>query len=411
MNNGENKNNFLEKVKNVSGKCFKGLKKGTKETCIIGHNLCKKEGTRSFLSSLICILIGLIFAFIVMLVVNPGASFEGLWTLISTGFNSPQNFSRVLYRATPMIFSGMAIAFAFKLNLFNIGITGQVTIGAFTSLIAGLGGANWFACLLVGMVVGAVAGFIPGFLKAKFGVNEVLSGIMLNWVIYYIIGLIGSLAVPREFKDKMSPSQLMVMPETGRMPTLGIPNMEQVTWGLVIAIVVVIIITLILNYTNFGFELKMTGRNKDASQYAGVNQSRSIILALTISGALAGICGYMLYADPTPSRFQWDSNANTLLNDGFNGISVSLIAQNSPIGCIFSSMVITAIDSAQAALKTVSDSYNIHYTELIKSVVIYLAALSSFIGMLLKRLNEKVDTFPYFKREKKITTVKEGGNK
>ena len=155
----------------------------------------------------------------------------------------------------------------------------------------------------------------------------------------------------------------------------------------------------------------MTGRNKDASQYAGVNQSRSIILALTISGALAGICGYMLYADPTPSRFQWDSNANTLLNDGFNGISVSLIAQNSPIGCIFSSMVITAIDSAQAALKTVSDSYNIHYTELIKSVVIYLAALSSFIGMLLKRLNEKVDTFPYFQREKNITTVKEGGDK
>ena len=99
---------------------------------------------------------------------------------------------------------------------------------------------------------------------------------------------------------------------------------------------------------------------------------RAIILALLISGALAGICGYMLYSDPiAPSKFLWDSGSNTLLNDGFNGISVSLIAQNSPIGCIFSSLLLTILDAAQNNIKAVSNSaYNNHYTELIKNIVI-----------------------------------------
>ena len=366
------------------------------------HRANKKEGFRSIIASLISIIIGLVAGFIIMLCIQPQYSLNGLWTLVSTGLSDASLFGRALYRATPMIFSGVAIAFSFKLGLFNIGITGQVTIGAFCSLLAGLSGVNWFLCMLIGAIVGAIAGFIPGWLKAKFNVNEVLSGIMLNWVIYYMIGIFGNTAVPSSFKDKTTPSELMMMPASGQMPSLGIPQMEGVSVGLIIAIVFVIGIFVVLNFTTFGFELQMTGRNKSASKYAGVNQTKSIILSLTISGALAGICGYMLYADPgSPTKFMWSSDSNTLLNDGFNGISVSLIAQNSPIGCIFSSIFLTLIDASKNSLRTISDGfYNIHYTELIKSVIIYVAALSSFFNLMLINRNNNNELKDYFRRYK-----------
>ncbi len=376
------------------------------------HRANKKEGFRSIIAALISIIIGLVAGFIIMLCIQPQYSLNGLWTLVSTGLSDASLFGRALYRATPMIFSGVAIAFSFKLGLFNIGITGQVTIGAFCSLLAGLSGVNWFLCMLIGAIVGAIAGFIPGWLKAKFNVNEVLSGIMLNWVIYYMIGIFGNTAVPSSFKDKTTPSELMMMPASGQMPSLGIPQMEGVSVGLIIAIVFVIGIFAVLNFTTFGFELQMTGRNKSASKYAGVNQTKSIILSLTISGALAGICGYMLYADPgSPTKFMWSSDSNTLLTDGFNGISVSLIAQNSPIGCIFSSIFLTLIDASKNSLRTISDGfYNIHYTELIKSVIIYVAALSSFFNLMLINWNNNNELKDYFRRYKTKKELKKEAN-
>ena len=376
------------------------------------HRANKKEGFRSIIAALISIIIGLVAGFIIMLCIQPQYSLNGLWTLVSTGLSDASLFGRALYRATPMIFSGVAIAFSFKLGLFNIGITGQVTIGAFCSLLAGLSGVNWFLCMIIGAVVGAIAGFIPGWLKAKFNVNEVLSGIMLNWVIYYMIGIFGNTAVPSSFKDKTTPSELMMMPASGQMPSLGIPQMEGVSVGLIIAIVFVIGIFVVLNFTTFGFELQMTGRNKSASKYAGVNQTKSIILSLTISGALAGICGYMLYADPgSPTKFMRSSDSNTLLNDGFNGISVSLIAQNSPIGCIFSSIFLTLIDASKNSLRTISDGfYNIHYTELIKSVIIYVAALSSFFNLMLINRNNNNELKDYFRRYKAKKELKKEAN-
>lgn len=376
------------------------------------HRANKKEGFRSIIAALISIIIGLVAGFIIMLCIQPQYSLNGLWTLVSTGLSDASLFGRALYRATPMIFSGVAIAFSFKLGLFNIGITGQVTIGAFCSLLAGLSGVNWFLCMLIGAIVGAIAGFIPGWLKAKFNVNEVLSGIMLNWVIYYMIGIFGNTAVPSSFKDKTTHSELMMMPASGQMPSLGIPQMEGVSVGLIIAIVFVIGIFAVLNFTTFGFELQMTGRNKSASKYAGVNQTKSIILSLTISGALAGICGYMLYADPgSPTKFMWSSDSNTLLTDGFNGISVSLIAQNSPIGCIFSSIFLTLIDASKNSLRTISDGfYNIHYTELIKSVIIYVAALSSFFNLMLINWNNNNELKDYFRRYKTKKELKKEAN-
>ena len=386
------------------------LKNGFRSCAIFFHNCNKKSGFRSFLAALISIIIGLFCGFLLMLCVAPQYSGAGLWTLISAGLSNTDLFELAIYRAIPMMLSGLAIAFAFKLNLFNIGITGQVTIGAFTSIMAGISGANWFVCMIVGALSGAVAGFIPGFLKAKFNVNEVLSGIMLNWIIYYFVGLMGSTFVPNSFKDGTTPTELIQLPVDARMPSLGIPGLETIHVGIIFVIIIIAIVFIVLNHTTFGFELKMAGRNKDAAIYSGANQTKSIILSLTISGALAGLCGYMLYADPiAPSKFTWSSSGNTLLSDGFNGISVSLIAQNSPIGCFFSSILLTLLDAAQNDIKVVSNSvYNNHYTELIKNIVIYVAAFSSFFIALLTKINEKNENLSYFHREDKKLVKKEG---
>ncbi len=353
------------------------------------HFLNGKKAYGSLVSSILCIVVGLLAGLVVLLCLDPAAGFQGLAKLLTAGFSDGTTFGRVLYKATPMMLSGLAIAFSFKLGLFNIGITGQVTIGAFSSVIVGILGANWFVCLLVGMIAGALAGFIPGFLKAKFNVNEVLSGIMLNWIIYYVIGLIGSF-LPSSFKHTQTPTELINLPQAARLPSLNIDSLPGVDIGLIIAIAILIIFEIILVKTKFGFELKLSGSNKFAAQYAGMNQTKNIILALTISGALAGICGYIIYANPLSSlRFYWSSGNQALLSDGFTGISVSLIAQNSPIGCILSSILLTMIDAAQTPLKNVSSTYNVHYTELIKAIIIYFASFSSFFGMLLRHIYEK----------------------
>lgn len=350
------------------------------------HRLNGKKWYGSLASGVLCILLGLLAGFILMLCVDAPAAGKGLGILVSYAITS--NPARVFYIATPMMLSGLSIAFSFKLGLFNIGITGQVTAGAFFSVVLGILGANWFVCLLVGMIAGGLVGFISGILKAKFNVNEVLSGIMLNWIVYYVIGLIGALGLSDSFKDKNTPAELINMPVNGRMPSMGLDNGLSI--GLVIALVIVIVFEILLVKTRFGFELKLTGSNKFAAQYAGMNQTKNIILALTISGALAGICGYMLYSNPlSPTRFRWDSSANSLIADGFTGISVSLIGQNSPIGCVLASVLLSMIDGAQSQMKNASALFNVHYTELIKSIIIYVASFSAFFAMVLRYLYEK----------------------
>ena len=367
--------------------------------CSFFHFCNSKEGFRTAISGIICIIIGILFGFILMLCFSAQYAGSGLWILLSKGLSDRSLFASSLSSATPMIISGLSIAFAYKLKLFNIGITGQVTFGAFLSVLAGIGGCNWFVCLIIGALGGAAIGFITGYLKAKFNVNEVLSGIMLNWVIYYIIGIIGSLWIPRSFKHSIDLVCLKTMPIAARMPSMGLDDiLPNVSVGLIIAIILVIVIFILLNKTNYGFELKMTGLNRDAAKYIGVNQTKAIISTLVISGALAGICGYMLYSTPIqPLKFTWNSGANQLIGDGFTGISVALIAQTSPIGCIFSSLFLTLIDSSAQSLKVISNGvYNIHYVSVIKSSIIYLASLSAFIKVYLSKWYDHNNKIPFF---------------
>ena len=354
------------------------------------HKLTGIKSFKSIVSSFACIGVGLLLGYILMLCLDVNHAGAGIGTLLTYGFSSKANFSRVLYQATPMMLTGLAIAFSFQLGLFNIGVTGQLTAGAFVSIIMAISGCNWFLCLLTAGIVGAIVGFIPGILKAKFNVNEVLSGIMLNWIVYYIIGIIGQTSLSSKFKDKTVPSNLVTVPEGSRIPEVNWFGFKGVTVAIFIAIAILILFQVILHYTKFGFELKLSGSNKDAAKYAGINQTKNIILSMVFAGFFAGLAGFIIYATGSNIKnFRWDAGNNTLISDGFNGISVSLIAQNSPIGCFFAAIFLALIDVAQTPLKGISDAYNIHYTELIKSIIIYAASISSFIIMILEKFHSR----------------------
>ena len=251
-----------------------------------------------------------------------------------------------------------------------------------------------------------LAGMIIGILKAKFNVNEVLSGIMLNWILYYVIGMLGKTVFNnKSFIDKLEPSYFRVLSGNALLPDMGLSSiLPGMNIGIIIAIVIIIILQVVLNYTVFGFELKMSGLNRDAAKYCGVNQTKSIILALCIAGACAGIGGYIIYANPKyPLKFIYSSDSNSLLGTGFDGISVSLIAQNSPIGCIISAIFLNYIEAASPSLKSASATYNLHYTELINAIIIYTASFSSFMGLLLRKGNRKI--LENFSRDKDLTEM------
>lgn len=347
--------------------------------------------TKAIASSVICVLIGLLAGFIVMLIRDPENCFRGLSVLITSGFSKKSSISHVLMNMTPMMLAGLSISFAFKLGLFNIGITGQLTMGAFLAFIVSFNGGNWLACMLVALLGGAAVGAISGILKAKFNVNEVLSGIMLNWIVYYLTSLIGQ-QLPENCIDYYNKAQLAKMGMQGRMPSLfgESSTFYGVTWGLIIAIVICLIFFFILKFTKFGFEMKLCGSNKYAAKYAGINQDQKIVLSLLLSGAIAGICGYLVFSNPSsPKAFTYNSLDGVMIADGFNGISVALIGQTDPIGCIFSAFFINYITEAQTRIVNVSILYSKYYMELIRAVIVYVASLSALFITLIRRSNIK----------------------
>lgn len=346
---------------------------------------------KAIASSIICVLIGLLAGFIVMLIRDPENCFRGLYVLISSGFSRTSSIANILMNMTPMMLAGLSISFAFKLGLFNIGITGQLTMGVFLAFIVSFNGGNWLACMLVALTGGAFIGAISGFLKAKFNVNEVLSGIMLNWIVYYLTSLIGQ-QLPASYIDTYNKNQLAKMGISGRMPSMfsSGDTFYGVTWGLLIAIAICAIVFVVLKFTRFGFEMKLCGSNKYAAKYAGINQDQKIVLSLLISGAIAGVCGYLVFSNPSsPKAFTYNTLDGVMISDGFNGISVALIGQTDPIGCIFSAFFINYIAESQTRIVNVSILYSKYYMELIRAVIVYVASLSSLFITLLTRSNLK----------------------
>ena len=346
----------------------------------LGGRLASSEAFLSVAASLICIAIGLALGVVVLAIINAEHAIgDGLLVILQSGIKSPRNMGTVLANAAPLIMTGLSVGFAFKTGLFNIGAAGQYTLGAFGALYCAIVlQLPWYLCLLAAMVLGALWGAIPGFFKAYMNINEVITSIMFNWIGLYMVNDIMygkgqspmyDLATTKTYSlRKVSPGSMI--PSCGMSDLFG--KLQSVTIAIFIALFFAIVVYVVLNKTTFGYELKACGFNKNAAQYAGINDKRNIILSMTIAGALAGVGAGLYYLSTVA---EWNPQVSTALPAiGFNGISAALLACSNPIGTIFSSLFISYITVGGTKLST--QYYTKEIADVITALIIYLCAFS-----------------------------------
>ena len=349
----------------------------------------------SILASILSILIGLLIGFIVLLFVNPGVALDGMGAMQGTGFSSLDKFAKVLYQTSPLLLCGLSVGFAFKTGLFNIGASGQYTMGAFFALYAGIVlQFPWWACLICSMVGGAIWGFFPGFFKAIFNVNEVITSIMFNWIGMYLVNILCAntpmILASAWGATNSDRTAALADADPGSMipagPLKGLFGGS--TWiniSIFIAILAAIIIWFVLEKTTFGYELKACGSNKEASRYAGINANRNVVVSMIIAGALAGLGGGLYYLAGTVQYVLIKS----VLVMGFNGIPAALLASSNPLGTIFSSLFISYLQVGGASMQP---NFSTESTDIIISVIIYLAAFSLLMRQgIMKLLSKRKD--------------------
>ena len=393
------------------------------------NSFWQKEGVRSVLASLLSIVIGLLAGSVIIVIVGcatPSLGFKSAWEGVRLvmlglfskgrdavgnlvfGFN-PSSVGNMLFRATPLIMTGLSVAVAFKTGLFNIGAPGQYLAGTAATLFIALsipvsalpGWLIWMLAFAGGMLAGALWGAIPGLLKALFNINEVLACIMTNWIAANIVTWLFDLSNLKNIVEntksgyvystaygleKVDGVWTYVAGAGVRTPKMGLDKLfpgSQVNGGIIIAIVLAIVVYIILTRTTFGYELKACGSNRFAARYAGIADKRSIVVSMAIAGALAGAAGSLYYLSGN-TEFYW-ATYQSLPAAGFNGIPVALLAVNHPIAVIFTAMFMSMLDIAGLQLTNLT-AYNEYITDVIIAVIVYLAAFSLVIRMGLGKL-------------------------
>lgn len=410
--------------------------------------LWKKDSIKAISSSLISIICGLIIGCVILITITlfptKGTSlsfntaidgiqliFGGVFNIgkndngaLLFGFNG-LNFGDMLFRATPLILTGLSVAVAFKTGLFNIGSPGQYLMGTAATLILALvipttvipSVIVWCIAFIGGIIAGALWGVIPGIFKAFLNVNEVITCIMLNWISANIVTML--------FDKQVGPFNFLLDPSgtknwayvfktthnnvaTSKFGLDLIFKGSQVNGGIIIAIIIAVIIYIVLNKTTFGYQLKACGNNKHVAKYAGINDKTSTIISMAIAGGLAG-AGASLYFLSGNTEFAWETYQN-LPTVGFNGIPVALLAFNNPLGVIFSASFVSLLDVNGMQLKYMTP-YNEFITSIITAVIVYFSAFSLLFKQILEG-KTKINFKNIFSRNsKKTIEEKEEENK
>ena len=364
------------------------------------------DGTKTVAAFLLSILMGVIFGGVLLFVVALclkmplSSAWEGFRIVLGGVFNTGRDYDAgsvltfginarligdMLFRATPLIMTGLSVALAYKTGLFNIGAPGQYLMGTAVSIIVALAIDTsvvpaflvWILAFLAAIAAGALWGCIPGLFKAYLNVNEVITSIMTNWIAANLVTLLfdGSNFINNVDFGKTG--------YTLKTATNGVATAKlglnfgggNANAGFLIAIVFAAAAYVVINKTTFGYELRACGSNKNAARYAGMNEKRNIVLSMAIAGGLsaAGAALYYLQGDV---EFYWHTSM-TLPATGFNGIPVALLASCSPIGCIFSGMFMAYLTISGSQLSTFT-AYNEYIANIIIAVIVYLSAFTLF---------------------------------
>ena len=373
--------------------------------------LWQRDATKTVLASLVSILIGMAVGGVIIFIVgmtNPSLGPASVWEgirlaflgLFSTGrdaaggltfgFN-PVNMGDMLFRATPLILTGLSVAVAFKTGLFNIGAPGQYLMGTAVTLMLALGIPSetvptaliWVIAFLGGTLAGALWGCIPGLVKAFLNINEVLACIMTNWIAANLVTWMFDGSDFRNLVENTKSGYIYKTSYNGvETAKLGLdqifPN-SQVNGGIVVAIVIAILVWVLMSKTTLGYQLKACGANRHAARYAGIADKRNIVLSMAIAGGLSG-AGAALYYLSGNTEFFW-STYQTLPAIGFNGIPVALLAASNPIGVVFTGCFMSMLDIVGQQITNLT-AYNEYIADIIIAVIVYLSAFSLVIKML-----------------------------
>ena len=355
-------------------------------------SLLAHDGVQTLLASLLCIAAGLIIGYIVLLMINPSGAGTAILAIIKNFMTYPnqtvatQYFGSTLVKAAPLLMCSLAVLFAYKVGLFNIGASGQYTVGAGACLFLALNfHMPWFVCLIAAMLCGGVLGAASGALKAYFNVNEVIACIMLNWISLYSVNML--LTNVKESTTTYT-KPLSGSFKTSLIPSLGLDklfsNNKYVTIAIPLAILLTIGVWVLLDKTKFGYELKATGLNKNAARYAGMREKRNTILTMFISGCLAGLGAAFYYLSGIE---QWSCAQTSVPGMGFNGIAAAFLGGLHPIGSVFASYFIQHITSGGSYVdKTM---YCSQISDLISAIIIYLCAFVLFFKLCMNNVLRK----------------------
>lgn len=368
------------------------------------ENILRNNAVQTIIASLLCIIIGILVGFIVLLIINPSGAAGAIAAILKNYLYYPSTAAVMKYlgttlvKASALLMCSLSVLFAYKVGLFNIGAAGQYVIGAGASLFFALKlGMPWYVCLIAAIVFAALVGGISGFLKAYFNVNEVISCIMLNWMSLYGVNMLLT-----QVKAESTPYTVDLASgnTSALLPNCGLDalftNNKFVTIGLPLSVIMAIIVWVVLEKTKFGFELKATGMNKNAAKYCGMKEKRNIIVTMMIAGGLAGMSAAVFYLSGIET---WMVQQTTVPAMGFNGIAAAFLGGLNPIGTIFSSYFIQHITSGGSYVdKTM---YCTQISDLISAFIIYLCGFVFFFKLWLNRYLDK-------REEKKAA---KGGNK
>ncbi len=336
--------------------------------------------------SLLAVILGLLFGGILMAIIGFDP-IEGYTWLFKGGLMNKQRIGNAIATSTPLILTGLSVAFAFKTGLFNIGAPGQMLMGGFAAIAIGLSVDMPTIVIvpimvLAGIFAGALTAFIPGILKAKFNVNEVVSAIMTNWIAYWFVYY----TVQDNFTSSHIATESLMLPETATLRVEWLSDLfggSYINLGIILALIAVVIVWFILEKTVLGYELKAVGFNKFGAEYAGMQVNRNIVVSMMISGALAGLAGVVQYTGNSTIL-----QIGVMPAQGFDGIAVALLGANTPIGVLISALFFGVITVGKGFMSAAT-KIPPEIADTIIATIIYLAATSVLMDKVLKKFKRK----------------------
>ena len=326
------------------------------------------------LYTIIAIIAGLLIGAVFLMIagISPAVAYGKLFSSI---FSKPKYLVWTLVYASPLIFTGLSVAFSFRTGVYNIGAEGQFVIGGLVACVLGIvlklpAGLHAIVCLVAAAAAGCIWSLIVGVLKVKRGIHEVLSFIMFNWIAFYlsnyVVNLPGIHRDSSEATQDVAASARLLMPE-GLRSTLDCSNAH---WGIVLAVIAAVIIWVIIEKTTLGYKLKAVGFNSNGAEYGGIDANKSILTALGISGLLSGLGGAVQVLGMAGRLSQFAGQEGF----GFEGITVALIGSSNPIGCIFSGLFYGAMKYGGSKLSIVKAPSEV--VDIIMGCIVLLIAIA-----------------------------------